>query len=247
MDASLSGTVAVVLAGGYGTRVRHLLPGVPKPMAPVAGRPFLEWILHYLRHQGIARVIISTGYLAGVVSAHFQQRTIPGIAVTCVAEAEPLGTGGGFLRAARACGEAPEAWLVLNGDTLAFADLRAMAAGLNAPAVRGVLLARQVPDAARYGALTVGTGGDLLGFAEKRPGAGLINAGVYWLRSSLLGEFPRGPVISLENEVFPAWVARQLPLKVQVSAAPFLDIGTPETLARAETFVRQNLGQFGLA
>ena len=247
MDASLSGTVAVVLAGGYGTRVRHLLPGVPKPMAPVAGRPFLEWILHYLRHQGIARVIISTGYLAGVVSAHFQQRTIPGIAVTCVAEAEPLGTGGGFLRAARACGEKPEDWLLLNGDTLAFADLKAMAGCLNAPGAQGVLLARRVPDAARYGTLTVGPGGDLLGFEEKRAGEGIINAGVYWLRPSLLGQFPRGPVISLESEVFPAWVASRLALKVHLTSAPFLDIGTPETLAQAETFVQQNLGQFGLS
>lgn len=247
MDTSLSGTVAVVLAGGYGTRVRHLLPGVPKPMAPVAGRPFLEWILRYLRRQGIARAVISTGYLAGVVAAHFQRRTIPGIAVTCVPETEPLGTGGGFRQAARVCGEQPEAWLVLNGDSLAFADLAAMASNLNAPGVLGVLLARRVPDAARYGTLTVGTGGDLRGFAEKRAGEGLINAGVYYLRPPLLDEFPRGPVISLENEVFPAWVARRLPLQVHVTAAPFLDIGTPETLAQAEAFVQQNLGQFGLA
>jgi D-glycero-alpha-D-manno-heptose 1-phosphate guanylyltransferase len=172
---------------------------------------------------------------------------IPGITVTCAAETEPLGTGGGFLRAARASGEKPAAWLVLNGDTLAFTDLHAMASCLNEPSLQGVLLARRVPDAARYGTLAVGTRGELLGFEEKRAGQGIINAGVYWLRPSLLDQFPRGPVISLENDVFPAWVARGLALKVQLTDAPFLDIGTPETLAQAESFVQQNLGQFGLS
>lgn len=71
---SLSQTTAVILAGGFGARVRHLLPNLPKPMAPAAGRPFLEWVVRYLAKQGIGDVIISTGYLAEVVTEHFRCR-----------------------------------------------------------------------------------------------------------------------------------------------------------------------------
>ena len=241
----LSDTVAVVLAGGFGTRVRHLLPGVPKPMAAVAGRPFLEWVLRYLRRQGLESVVLSTGHLAEVVARHFEARRVDGLRVQCVAETTPLGTGGGFLHAARASGERPSTWLVLNGDSLAFADLPALFAPLGDPAVQGVLLGRTVPDASRYGTLSVTSAGELRGFEEKRTGQGIINAGVYGLRASLVDGLPAGQPLSLEKDVFPAWVARSVPLRVRVTEAPFLDIGTPETLEQAEKFVRENAAEFG--
>ncbi len=99
--------VAVVLAGGQGTRIRHLLPDLPKPMAPVLGRPFLEWLVRYLAGQGIGEVIVSTGYKAEVIEGHFARLALPGIRVSCVSEAEPLGTGGGFLQAASSVAVGP--------------------------------------------------------------------------------------------------------------------------------------------
>jgi D-glycero-alpha-D-manno-heptose 1-phosphate guanylyltransferase len=116
-----------VLAGGFGRRIQHLLPDLPKPMAPVAGRPFLEWVVRYLAAQKIRRVILSTGHLAEtVVPKHFQSQPVPGVDVWCVPETKPLGTAGGFLNAIRARrGEKPAAWLVLNGDSLAPAPLDA--------------------------------------------------------------------------------------------------------------------------
>ena len=88
---------AVILAGGLGTRVRHLLPDTPKPMALVAGKPFLEWVVRYLAREAVRRVIISTGYLGEVVERHFRTVAIKSVTIVCVAEPEPLGTAGGFL------------------------------------------------------------------------------------------------------------------------------------------------------
>jgi NDP-sugar pyrophosphorylase family protein len=244
MSLELKEVTAVVLAGGLGTRVRHLLPGLPKPMAPVAGRPFLEWVARYLGRQGVRDIVISTGYKAPVAARHFESTPVAGVTIRCVAETEPLGTGGGFLHAARACGDSPAAWLVLNGDSLVFADLSAAARLLDGPETAGVIVGREVPDASRYGTLALRPDNTLAGFQEKRPGRGIISAGVYLLRPHLLREFPQGAPLSFENQVFPTLTSRKVCLKVQVVNTPFLDIGTPETLAQAESFIRQNLDQF---
>jgi D-glycero-alpha-D-manno-heptose 1-phosphate guanylyltransferase len=235
---------AVVLAGGFGTRVRHLLPGVPKPMAPVAEKPFLEWVVRYLAAQGVRKIVISTGYLSGVVSRHFEQNPVPGVEIRCVVEDSPHGTGGGFLHAARAAGGSPPAWLVLNGDSLVFADLASVTAAFDDPGAAGVIVGRSVPDASRYGTLATGPGGELLRFEEKRPGRAVINSGIYLLRHSLLAEFPDRMPLSFEQDVFPGWLARGMRIQTVVTDAPFLDIGTPETLPQAGQFIRDNQARF---
>src|SRR3989442_5621204 len=122
---------AVVLAGGLGTRIKHLVPNLPNPMAPVHGRPFLEWVVGYLRHQGIRRVLISTGHLGEAIERHFALQPIPGVSLSCIRESKALGTAGGFLNAVWVSREKPVAWLVLNGDSLVFSDLQAAVAPLN--------------------------------------------------------------------------------------------------------------------
>ena len=173
MRLELSQAVAVVLAGGFGTRVAHLLPGVPKPMVPVAGKPFLEWVVRWLARQGIRKAILSTGHLAEVVERHFQSQPVVGVTTRCFAETRPLGTAGGFLNAARLSAETPDVWLVLNGDSLVFASLAAAATELRNPAVAGVVVGCAVSDASRYGTLAIGPAAELRGFTEKRPGRGV--------------------------------------------------------------------------
>lgn len=243
MSLKLNQVVAVVLAGGFGTRVKHLLPDVPKPMAEVRGRPFVEWIVRYLAREGVAQVILSTGHRAEVVEQHFHRQPVAGVTVRCVAETRPLGTGGGFLHAANASGETPGAWLVLNGDSLAFANLASTAAEMSDAAV-GVLVGCEAPDASRFGTLRIGAANKLLGFDEKRPGSGVINAGIYLLRDSLLREFPVKEPLSFEADIFPTLIAREKLLKVHVVNTPFLDIGTPESLRQAQSFVEQNRAWF---
>jgi len=235
---------AVVLAGGFGRRIQHLLPDIPKPMAPVNGRPFLEWVVRYLAAQKIRRVILSTGHLAETIENHFQSPSVKNVRVSCVPETRPLGTAGGFLNAIRETTEQPSAWLVLNGDSLAPAPLAQMLQMLDEAEVEGAILGVRVADASRFGTILQNADGDLTGFNEKKPGAGVINAGVYLFRASTIDSFPDKTPLSFETEVFPALIASGVRLKVRVTDVPFLDIGTPESLPLAEEFIRRNAGFF---
>jgi D-glycero-alpha-D-manno-heptose 1-phosphate guanylyltransferase len=111
--------------------------------------------------------------------------------------------------------------------------------------VAGVVVGCAVEDACRYGTLAIGPNGELQGFLEKRPGKGVINAGIYLLRNTLVRQFPDTLPLSFEQEVFPQMIARGMLLKVCGVSAPFLDIGTPESLRQAESFVNENRARFG--
>lgn len=233
--------IAVILAGGFGTRVQHLLPGIPKPMAPVAGKPFLEWIVRYLDSQGISRIILATGYLSEAIEKYFKENPIPGLSISCCCEETPLGTGGGFVNAVVTSGKRPSAWLVLNGDSLFLANFSEIFKHLYNPQVDGVIAGIGVDDACRYGSLIYDEHRNLTGFAEKKLGSGIVNAGVYLLRSSTVENFSRGKSLSFEYDIFPKLLRTNHCLKVEIFNVPFLDIGTPETLSQAELFI---IGQF---
>lgn len=237
-------TSAVLLAGGLGTRIRHLLGDRPKPMVDVAGRPFLEWVLHFLARQGIQECVISAGYRGEVIDEFCTTFTLPGLRVSCVQETEPFGTAGGFLHAMQAVGGSDRRWLVTNGDSLVCADLRALLAP--DPQAEAGLLALPVPDASRYGSLRTDAEGFLTAFAEKSTTAapGLINGGLYVFAAGLPSTFPPNRPLSFETDVFPDLLRRGTRLRVHQTDAAFLDIGTPETLAQAADFIVSNHSVF---
>ena len=242
---------AIVLAGGFGTRLASRLDGIPKSMAPVAGRPFLEILLTQLRRAGCSRVLLSVGHLHQVIQDHFGV-TFHGMQIVYVIESAPLGTGGAIrLALARAT---EDAVLVLNGDTFLNADYAGMLryhAAQGAPVTIAVV---PQPDIARYGGVAI-EGNHIVGFVEKgRSGAGQssagqssagqsragqsragwINGGAYVLSSDLA--WPSGLVekFSIERDFFVPEVARLRPAAYKVDGY-FLDIGIPEDLDRAQT------------
>ena len=153
-----------------------------------------------------------------------------------------MGTGGGLAFAAAECGAMPPAWLVLNGDSLIFAKVAAVAEALGK--ADGVLVTRTVPDTSRYGSVRADESGRITAFEEKHPGAGKINAGVYLLRHEVLADFPEARPLSLERDVFPGLLGRSGGLMAHRVEAAFLDIGTPETLSQAGAFVMKNQAEF---
>ncbi len=237
-------TTAVILAGGFGTRIKHLLGDLPKPMAPVHGKPFLEWIVRWLAAQNIRRIVLSTGYLSEVIEKYFASQPVAGVTVICVPETTPLGTAGGFINAVQQSKINSAAWFLVNGDTLAFAHLADAIHELQNDSTAGVIFGREVPDTSRYGSLVSDANGNLACFAEKRPGQGVISTGVYLFRDALLKKFSEQRPLSLEQEVFPTLTAAGESLKVLRIHAPFLDIGTPDTLREADFFIQQNIAQF---
>lgn len=221
---------AVVLAGGLGRRLRRAVPDLPKPLAPVGGRPFLEVLLTALGGRGFRRVILSLGYMAEKVVSCFGCR-FAGMELVHEVEPTPLGTGGAIRRALARCRE--DHVFVFNGDTfldLDTAGVEALWRRERAP----VIVAREVADAARYGHLEV-RNGRVRGFSEKAsPGHALVNAGCYLFPTDLLDGFPLGQAFSLEADFLPVAVIRQ-EFSVFISRGRFIDIGTPEDYARAES------------
>jgi D-glycero-alpha-D-manno-heptose 1-phosphate guanylyltransferase len=223
---------AIVLAGGFGTRLRALVPDVPKPMAPVAGRPFLEIVMRGLAGKGFRRAILSVGYLAEQISGHFGE-SFAGMALAYEVEDVPLGTGGAVRAALRQCRD--DHAFVFNGDT--FLDLEADQVERRwRECGNPLIVARAVPDVARYGALVV-RDGVVKGFLEKgSAGPGLINAGCYVLPRDLLDAYPLGTPFSLEADFLAGAVARRR-FEVFESRGLFIDIGVPEDYTRAQTLL----------
>lgn len=222
---------AIVLAGGFGTRLRERVPDLPKPMAPVAGRPFLEYVLDRLIAGGVREIILSVGYRAEVIMNHFGNNYC-GAVVSYAVEEEPLGTGGAIAHALR--GENNTAALVLNGDTLLNIDYaQLMRWYLQAPTQIAMVL-RSVPDAARYGSVLV-SGERVIGFAEKgRAGAGLINAGVYIVQPDTFKVFGLSGRFSFETDLLQRH-CDQLTPRAFLTDSYFIDIGVPDDYDRAQS------------
>jgi D-glycero-alpha-D-manno-heptose 1-phosphate guanylyltransferase len=229
VSLSLERVPAVILAGEFGTRIRHLLLDLPKPMAPVLGRPFLEWVVRFLIEQGVKRIVISTGYKAETIERYFSEKHWNGIVIQCVREAEPLGTAGGFLNAVRQSGGKPPAWLILNGDSLILTGLKPLLERIEDADADVCILGVNVTDASRYGTLEA-RDGRLTRFAEKKPGKATINAGVYLFGVEVLGSFPNKTPLSFEQDVFPVILQKGHSVGIVAVEAPFLDIGTEASL-----------------
>ncbi len=231
----MTAPTVILLAGGFGTRIKSLHPDLPKPLIPVNGRPFLDWNLRYWRQQGVSRAVLSLGHLAEVAERYYAMHPPQDMEIRTVTETIPLGTGGAVLFAAGQGLSDP--FFVGNGDSLVLADLKPAMEWMRRGA-DGVIVGVEAADAGRYGTLAVGPDGRLTGFAEKRPGAGVINAGIYVFRQRVFEEFPDRQPLSMETDVFPALLKAGADLRVAAVRAPFLDIGTPDSLGQAEAFIQ---------
>lgn len=230
----------VILAGGKGTRLQGLFPALPKPLVPVAGRPFLYWLTKWIHQHGPDHFVYSTGYMADQIESWASDVSLPGVQRLCRREETPLGTGGGLLNCLDLC----RTWvLVANGDGLVMDGIDEILR-LREQHVDGGLIAVEVPNTSRYGSIKLSEEGLLSGFAEKVQGRGLINGGLYLFRKDLLLEHFRSGNCSIEADIFPHLIEARAKLKVVVRQdAPFIDIGTPETVAQAEGFVTRHLHQ----
>lgn len=232
-------TTAVILAGGLGTRLRPLVADRPKPMALVAGRPFLEHVLAYWREQGIEHFVFSVGYRAEMIVGYFGD-VFEGCAIDYVLEQEPLGTGGGLLLCQKQL-QFSNPFLLLNGDTffaMSLAELHKQASFHDADWVFSLF---PTSDKHRYLAAAVEDSGRLYlqteddGFNEVYEDH-WANAGAYWVHPRALVPFMQiGTPISLETDIFPrAQNCGQILCGVR-SEATFIDIGVPADYVRAQT------------
>lgn len=227
-------TTAIVLGGGLGTRLRDAVPDLPKPMAPINGRPFLAYLLEYWRCQGVRRFILSVGYRRDAIIDYFGDH-YRDAAIDYAVEDTPLGTGGGVLLAARNIA-AGERFLLLNGDTFFAVDFeRLMRCAQRNDADCCFSLFRSNAEG-RYMAMEVADDGSIRSLKSGKAGVGcLANGGVYYLRRCALLEerFTLSAKWSLEDEIFPAALAAGRRLIGVEFLGGFIDIGVPDDYTRA--------------
>ena len=219
---------AIILAGGFGTRLKPCVEDLPKPLAPVGGRPFLHYLLDYLYANGVHRAVISTGYMAEKVEEIIGSRH-RGMTVDYCREETPLGTGGAIKKALGMCRE--DYAVVINGDTFYDVDLFEMQKVHETSGCAITLAAKMLRNVERSGFLET-KDGLLGGFCEKGvSGAGLINGGIYFVNKDAFDGIS-DEKFSLEKQVLETL---RIPVRVFESDAYFIDIGIPEEYARANS------------
>ena len=226
-------TPALLLVGGLGTRLQSVLPSTPKPLARVGNMPFLELLVLQLRSQGIRRIVMCTGHLASQIEQEFGDGRKWDVVIDYSQESQPLGTAGAVKLAEGHLKQASN-FLVMNGDSFLELDLRQFIQFHREHGGLVSLAVRKVPDAARYGTVHVDANHRVVGFSEKT-GAnapGVINGGVYVFNRAVLERVSQGPA-SFEKDVFPRVLEQGVYALEQHGM--FIDIGTPEDYARAQT------------
>ncbi len=223
---------AIILAGGFGTRLREVLENTTKPMAPINGKPFLEYQLNYLKNFGINRVVMAVGYLSEQIVEHFQD-SFNGIEIVYTHEDSPLGTGGGIQYAFSKI-NGNEA-IVVNGDTLFDIDLVNFYSFHKSKRSYFSLALRQLDDVGRFGSVIIDKENRITEFAEKGQfqGEGLINGGVYIIDSNFFKKLDLPEKFSLENDVFEKYYKDGL-FFGEIFTDYFLDIGVPSDYEKAQ-------------
>lgn len=229
---------AIVLAGGFGTRLRTVVSDVPKPMAPMndKGTPFLAFVLDQLVRQGFETIILSVGYMAEVIQQYFGD-AYAGMKIWYSVEDEPLGTGGAVKKALALC--SAENIFVLNGDTYFDVDLSAMEQFHQESGADFTLAAREMSDFDRYGALELTADDRVTAFLEKKYCMhGYINGGIYCMGRTILADVKKDS-FSLEKDFLEEKV-EQLHIAACKSSGYFIDIGIPEDYQRAKEYWRDD-------
>ena len=247
---------AILLCGGLGTRLRSVVSDRPKPMADIAGKPFLHYLVRMLSEKGVERFIFALGYMGEQIEAYFRDGREYGISIAYSYEESPLGTGGAIRNALPKMRE--EDVLVLNADTYFDTDYRSLFQEQRVKRADMTIASREIEDISRYGAIVKDTDGRILRWNEKQSGSGEtmpdsaetlarsgetaprrgeINGGIYVMKRSLIEKIPAGKQ-SLENDCIPVWLSRSVSIHALPSDGYFMDIGVPEDYRRFQADVQ---------
>ena len=225
----------IILAGGLGTRLRSEVPDLPKCMAPVAGKPFLHWVIAYLTTQKITSFVLSLGYMHEIIEDYIQVN-YPELTVKFSVENEPLGTGGAIKRALGLCEE--ENVLVVNGDTLFETDNNTIWEEHIKSNSACTLALKPAEHSERYGAVTINEKNIITAFTEKKyMKQGLINGGVYLLNRNTFNQINFPQKFSFEKDFLEKYVNALTMVGVEDNGY-FIDIGIPEDFQKANAEIK---------
>lgn len=243
----LRGVPVVILAGGLGKRLRVACSGTPKSLAPVAGQPFLDYLMRWVSASGFADIVLCVGYRAEDIQQRYRDGAAWGLHIAYSIETELMGTAGA-IKQAEALLTAP-AFLVLNGDSFVEADLEELLEFHRRRHALATVALAPAPLDSRYGSVRVDDSAKILGFVEKDSTSFVdnkvertwINGGVYAFQNDLLSLIPSGRPVSLEIEIFPRLVGHQF--YGFPTNGYFIDIGSPADYQRAQKEFRERFSR----
>ena len=237
--------VAILLVGGFGTRLMPLTKNTPKPMLTVAGVPVTEHQLAMAKAAGITEIVLATSYLSEVFIPYFGDGSKWGMKIKYAVEKEPLGTGGAIRNAAKLL-DTTESVVILNGDVLSSHNLSEQIRQHEAHDADVTLHLTEVEDARAFGCVPTDSDGRVSAFLEKmeNPITNQINAGCYVFNPRVISTIPVDTVVSVERETFPQLVAQGARVFGYVENAYWLDIGTPRALLKASIDIVKRSGEF---
>ncbi len=226
--------VAILLVGGFGTRLMPLTRNTPKPMLTVAGLPVTEHQLVMAKEAGITEIVLATSYLSDVFTPYFGDGSQWGMSIKYAVEKEPLGTGGAIRNAAQLL-NTKDSVVILNGDVLSSHNLMEQIRQHEAHDADVTLHLTQVEDARAFGCVPTDSDGRVTAFLEKmeNPVTNQINAGCYVFNPRVISSIPLDTVVSVERETFPQLVSSGAKVFGYIENAYWLDIGTPTALLKA--------------
>lgn len=221
---------AIILAGGFGTRLQSVVNDVPKPMADINGKPFLAYLLHSLSAKGVTKITLSVGYKHDVIINYFSD-SYDGITISYVVESDPLGTGGALVESLKKVTERNV--LLLNGDSFFDINVKQLFEQHVLNDFDVTLAVKEMHNSDRYGTVAV-ENNRVTNFVEKKTKSyGLINGGVYILKTALLDNIPHEKVFSFETDILQKYV-NLLSVGAYVDKGYFIDIGVPEDYFKAQ-------------
>jgi mannose-1-phosphate guanylyltransferase len=227
---------AVVLVGGFGTRLRPLTTSTPKQVLPIVNRPMIERVLEHLGHHGVEEAVLSLGYRPDVFTDAYPDGRCGGVALHYAVEPEPLDTAGAIRFAASDAGITSR-FLVVNGDVLTDLDVSALVGSHARSGAEATIALHRVDDPSAYGVVATDRGGRVTAFVEKPPPGNapseLVNAGTYVFEPAVLERIPQGARVNLERVTFPEMVRAGV-LHACDGDTYWIDAGTPETYLQAQ-------------
>lgn len=228
--------VAIILAGGLGSRLKSLTRCIPKPMVEINGKPFLSYLIKLLSDQGIKEIILSVGYKSEAIRAYFKDR-FEDVIIKYAIEDQPLGTGGAIRNAMQLINKNHA--FVMNGDTFFPISLSTLLDFHHSKSSCMTLALKYMKNASRYGTVTVNAEGQIIGFDEKREGrSGLINGGIYLVCRDAFEDTNLPDIFSFEVDFLRIYYSRKALYGLQFDDY-FIDIGIPQDYEESKTELKK--------
>lgn len=229
-----------ILCGGKGKRLKKITGKVPKPMASIGKRPFLDIVICHLRRLGFKRFILGVGYGAEFIKKYYSKNKIPGVKIIFSKEARLLGTGGALKKAQKFIKS--KDFLVINGDSFSDFNPREFIRSYRQKNASALILLRKIKNSKDYGLVSVNPRSEIVSYNEKisKGRGGFINSGVYLFSRKIFSMMPAKPVFSLEYDFFPSIVGKGL--YGHKGSGFFIDIGTPDRYLKAKEYFLKNKG-----